>query len=406
MKMFTNIDKLVILLAIVWVWFSQYIIHNGLKFDFHFDFAVQSQECNCPEHVHEIIDLEAPRVEDPTTLHPYISWEKETETIETSKQIKFRNFFDETVVMWFDNGTPELMFCGELKPHETSATSTYDGHKFIIKNKEGKTMTIIRITKNSIGYKALGKDDSDLYKKTMQEQEYLENYYKEHGTPWLAPIGRPPASTFIYPCDYLGQKFKNGNVTLTVVSTSPKVLFVKNILTSLEVEHLLEVGIPIVKRSSVGDSGRGFSSDTRTSSNGWIDHEHDTIVEGIMRKFARVLKMDWPKDRHKMEKLQFVQYKETQEYQNHHDFGVSDAGQRFSTLLIYLKTPATGGETSFPKAFNGRGIKMKADPGDAVLFYSMLPDGNGDIMSLHAGMPVGEGSEKYVVNLWSWDPSR
>lgn len=79
--------------------------------------------------------------------------------------------------------------------------------------------------------------------------------------------------------------------------------------------------------------------------------------------------------------------------------------QRFSTMLIYLEIPEEGGGTSFPKAFDGQGIQVKPNRGDAVLFYSMLPDGNGDDMSLHSGMPVTKG-RKYVCNLWSWDPKR
>ena len=37
--------------------------------------------------------------------------------------------------------------------------------------------------------------------------------------------------------------------------------------------------------------------------------------------------------------------------------------------------------------------------GSAVVFYSMLPDGNLDVESLHAGLPVGKGM-KYIANLW------
>ena len=51
---------------------------------------------------------------------------------------------------------------------------------------------------------------------------------------------------------------------------------------------------------------------------------------------------------------------------------------------IYIQIPKTGGYTSFPKAYDGRGMKIHNPPcGGAVLFYSMLPDGNGDDLSLH-----------------------
>jgi len=101
-----------------------------------------------------------------------------------------------------------------------------------------------------------------------------------------------------------------------------------------------------------------------------------------------------------------VRYERGQQYQPHHDF--SDAGivnQRFLTLLIYTSPADEGGYTSFPKAFGGKGLRVRPPKGSGVLFYSMLPDGNGDDLSLHAGEPVTMG-RKWVCNLWIWDPKR
>jgi len=106
------------------------------------------------------------------------------------------------------------------------------------------------------------------------------------------------------------------------------------------------------------------------------------------------------------EELQVVKYSPGQEYTPHHDFGYSGLpNQRFLTLLIYVKGAEKGGGTSFPKAFGGRGLKLRPPPGSAVLFYSMTPDGNADDLSLHAGMVVNAGV-KWVCNLWVWDPSK
>jgi len=38
-----------------------------------------------------------------------------------------------------------------------------------------------------------------------------------------------------------------------------------------------------------------------------------------------------------------------------------------------------------------------------VLFYNLLEDGNSDIHTLHAALPVVEG-EKWLCNFWIWDP--
>lgn len=49
------------------------------------------------------------------------------------------------------------------------------------------------------------------------------------------------------------------------------------------------------------------------------------------------------------------------------------------------------------------GFKYTPRRGDAVLFYSLNPDGTLDPRSVHAGCPVGRGSEKWVVTKWIRD---
>ena len=66
---------------------------------------------------------------------------------------------------------------------------------------------------------------------------------------------------------------------------------------------------------------------------------------------------------------------------------------------MYLSTPDEGGETVFPSAKNKvngtewsecalRGLAVKAIRGNALLFYSLKPDGSEDPTSLHGSCPV------------------
>lgn len=48
----------------------------------------------------------------------------------------------------------------------------------------------------------------------------------------------------------------------------------------------------------------------------------------------------------------------------------------------------------------GQGLSYKPRAGDAVLFYSQHPDLTLDPRSVHAGCPVGRGSEKWVITKW------
>ena len=80
--------------------------------------------------------------------------------------------------------------------------------------------------------------------------------------------------------------------------------------------------------------------------------------------------------------------------------------------LFSLKQPKDeggrllGGETAFPKGYDGGGFKVHPGKGSAVLFYNLLEDGNGDDLALHAALPVEGDHEKILANYWVWDPTR
>ena len=42
--------------------------------------------------------------------------------------------------------------------------------------------------------------------------------------------------------------------------------------------------------------------------------------------------------------------------------------------------------------------------GSARCFYDMLKDGNNDNLTLHEALPPINGSEKWMTNLWIWEP--
>ena len=196
-------------------------------------------------------------------------------------------------------------------------------------------------------------------------------------------------------------------IEMETLSIKPLVLSVPGFILEDECDHIIEMGTKVIRESMVGQGG-GFKSKTRTSRNGWLRRSASPTLERIYKRFGDVLGIDHEllSSNRNAEELQVVRYQQSQEYAPHHDFG--DDGtpeQRFLTLLLYIQLPDKGGATSFPKAADGRGLQVVPARGDAVLFYSMLPDGNADDLSLHACMPIHEG-EKCVCNLWVWDPHR
>ena len=72
--------------------------------------------------------------------------------------------------------------------------------------------------------------------------------------------------------------------------------------------------------------------------------------------------------------------------------------------MMYLSTAEEGGETVFPNAeiktqgpewseCAKKGLAVKAFKGDAVMFYSLKPDGSNDPSSLHSSCPTTGGNK-------------
>ena len=204
------------------------------------------------------------------------------------------------------------------------------------------------------------------------------------------------------------------NLTLEVVSLQPRVYIIENFLSHYEADRLIELSKDKLGISTVGnDDGGGARTDaTRTSMNTWLGRKTSRETESLFLRAADLLNLDEKimHNHRNAEDMQVVHYENGQKYDPHHDWGVSGYPEsRFITLLLYLTDKPSGdsgGETSFPKADNGRGIKVHPGKGSAVLFYNLLEDGNGDDLALHAALPVKDGHEKFLANWWLWTPKR
>jgi len=347
---------------------------------------------------------------------------------------KFRNFRKKTLEMYWDDGTHPGMYSGTVSAMGRTATTTYVGHAFKFVDPDTKELIVRLEMRADTTMYIIEPEESDIITQTSTnyltakaESEYYKNYYLENGIPWLSMHNRPKPVLNMWPAERMGQQHtiispasfwlnekeqtnENVALNLTVISKAPegpRVFLIEDLLSPYECDHIVQEGQSVVRPSAVGTDG-GFKSRTRTSENGWLRRSRTPILETVHRRFADVLGLDEGivHSNGVAEELQVVRYEIGQQYQPHHDF--SDTGianQRFLTLLLYVNTPDEGGGTSFPKANNGRGLRVKPPRGSGVLFYSMLPDGNGDDLSLHAGEPVIKG-RKWVCNLWIWDPKR
>jgi len=192
---------------------------------------------------------------------------------------------------------------------------------------------------------------------------------------------------------------------IETLSWAPRIFVFHNILTKEECEHIIQLGVGQVSRSQVvSQTGRSAVHNARTSSGVFMtQHQNDPVMKKLTKKIA-----DWthlPEENGEVYYL--IRYEEGQQYLPHNDFFAHDgsgerfigkAGQRIATVLTYLHSPDEGGETVFPNA-DGGPLQVKANAGDAVLFWSMTPDGHEDTKSLHGGNPVKRGT-KWAITKW------
>jgi prolyl 4-hydroxylase len=177
-------------------------------------------------------------------------------------------------------------------------------------------------------------------------------------------------------------------------------VIIDSILTPDECKYIIDKATPLFTRSSV--VGAVSQDSTRTSETAWID-KMDPVAQKV---FDKVVELSG-KTLENCEDLQVVRYQPGTYYKAHHDsccdnsegcLGFSrQGGQRVATLLIYLNSEFTDGETHFP---NYGDLKLKASPGSAIFFRPLAAEVNKcHPHALHAGLPISTGT-KYVCNVW------
>ncbi|GFR41472.1 hypothetical protein Agub_g2162 [Astrephomene gubernaculifera] len=199
------------------------------------------------------------------------------------------------------------------------------------------------------------------------------------------------------------------------LSWSPRAFLLKGFLSDEECEHIISKAEPRMVKSSVADNltGKSVASEVRTSTGMWFRKAEDDVIARIEKRVAQVTMI--PQENH--EGLQVLHYRDGQKYGAHFDYfhdsmnaNPEHGGQRVVTVLMYLSSVEEGGETVFPDAdrkVSGegwsecakQGLAVKPVRGDAVMFYSLKPDGSNDPASLHGSCPTLRG-DKWSATKW------
>eukprot|EP00606_Chrysophyceae_sp_TOSAG23-5_P000953 GSChrysophyteH2.ASY1.ANO1.1426.1 assembled CDS len=365
----------------------------------------------------------------------------------TAMSVKFKNL-SPSCDYYYDDGR-EGVYQGRLQLGSESTTNTYEGHVFFFTKVGDKSAIIARFSMHKDQVTYVITDPTSLPPRHMQEQadrerEFTKSYYQRNGLHWrhyYGPKGpRPPPVLHMWDAQELGQvhritstegywrddspdRSKRRHICqdktpvkleLEVISLAPRAFIIENFLSDYEADQIIAKSKSKLRESTVGngDAGGARSDNTRTSTNAWLSRETNEVTESLFMRAADLLQLDESilYNSKNAEDMQVVHYVNGQKYDSHHDWGVSGYPEsRFITLLLYLTEQPdkqAGGETSFPKAAGGGGIKVHPGKGNAVLFYNLLEDGNGDDLALHAALPVRADHEKWLANYWVWDSHR
>jgi len=187
-----------------------------------------------------------------------------------------------------------------------------------------------------------------------------------------------------------------------ILSLNPSVRSIEGLLTAEECRFLIAMARPHLRRS------RAFDPDQQSAGEYAIRTSSDTAFDVTMEDFyLRLLQTRIAAaggcELRQGEPLVVLSYAPGQHYLPHRDYlppaalaaRQPQAGQRRTTVCVYLNPVVAGGQTRFLAP----GIDVEPVAGNAVIFENLHPDGRPDPDSQHAGMPVIAG-EKWLATLW------
>jgi len=190
---------------------------------------------------------------------------------------------------------------------------------------------------------------------------------------------------------------------MNLLSENPKIITIDNFLSPEEIAELIAIGKKDEKPSTVvdGESGEVRQSNYRVCNITYLDHLKNEMIKRVMDRIAEAAKLRSKQ----VEGLQILRYQIGGHYFPHVDpfdqrnpnlkKSIAMGGQRIVSVIVGLEKAAKGGETDFSR------LRMSVclEPGQALLFWSLYPDGSINYFSEHSAMPVLEG-EKAVLVTW------
>ena len=171
---------------------------------------------------------------------------------------------------------------------------------------------------------------------------------------------------------------------------------VDNFCTADEAQYLIECAQDKLVDSKITINNTQIKDNYRTSQTAMVlnPFHGNPAVLPLLYRAGMLLGLPFQN----VETVYVTRYREGEYYKAHEDFYPGFDGDRLYTVLIYLNDmgPDQGGGTVFDKL----NIGVKPKLGRAVIWTNTNPDGSHHSETRHEAMPVSNGGEKWVIQLW------
>ncbi|CAL4083493.1 unnamed protein product, partial [Meganyctiphanes norvegica] len=187
-----------------------------------------------------------------------------------------------------------------------------------------------------------------------------------------------------------------------LIWAEPVVVIYHDVLTDREADHMKALTQDNLVTTKVHSftTHQARESLARIGKTAWIKLDQTPEVAHVMRRIEDMTGLTTKT----AEELHVLNYGIGGHYDAHVDFfdlqmkkldKNPHLGDRIATALFYLNDVEAGGSTVFPTL----GLEIPARKGNALFWFNLKRNGDGDYRTVHASCPVLLG-EKWITNLW------
>ena len=198
------------------------------------------------------------------------------------------------------------------------------------------------------------------------------------------------------------------NVTVVFEQLAPRLVLMDNFMSESECDAICELATSSMRKARVISKisgGAKLLPDVRDANSACLSEDIHPLIRTVERRIAALT--GWQSECGDI--LQIQRYTKGGKYIPHYDFFneksggeakyLAPPGQRLATLIVYLRSPESGGATYLAN------LGMRIVPRRGTALFFSYPGADERTGTLHGGESVEEG-EKWILTKWFRERSR